>query len=135
VIQGFLEFGFVVVAEGGLQNRPAKFLNLLDNFISRHLADENEQSRSPWFQFGGERFHEIVVDPDIGQSARDAASSIPAPTSDKDLYQAQTQDLGERLRGTLETLKRLGINVLRMETQQSNLERLFLQLTGKRLRD
>jgi len=76
-----------------------------------------------------------IVVTGIGQSARDAASSIPAPATDKDLYQAQTQDLGERLRSTLETLKRLGINVLRMETQQSNLERLFLQLTGKRLRD
>lgn len=44
-------------------------------------------------------------------------------------------DLSWRLQMVLHKLANLGIRVLRVETQQSNLERLFLQLTGKRLRD
>jgi ABC-2 type transport system ATP-binding protein len=44
-------------------------------------------------------------------------------------------DLAWRLQTALHKLGTLGIRVLRVETQQSNLERLFLQLTGKRLRD
>ena len=44
-------------------------------------------------------------------------------------------DLSWRLQTALHKLGTLGIRVLRVETQQSNLERLFLQLTGKRLRD
>lgn len=43
--------------------------------------------------------------------------------------------LAWRLQTALFKLGTLGIRVLRVETQQSNLERLFLQLTGKRLRD
>ena len=45
------------------------------------------------------------------------------------------QDLGSRLQATLSKLAKLDIQVLRVETQQSNLEGLFLKLTGKRLRD
>lgn len=44
-------------------------------------------------------------------------------------------DLSWRLQTVLFKLGTLGIRVERIETQQSNLERLFLQLTGKRLRD
>ena len=44
-------------------------------------------------------------------------------------------DLGERLRSILHHLMAARINVLRIETQQTNLERLFLQLTGYGLRD
>lgn len=44
-------------------------------------------------------------------------------------------DIGPRLHATLEKLAVLGVKVLRVETQQSNLEGLFLKLTGKRLRD
>ena len=44
-------------------------------------------------------------------------------------------ELSWRLQTVLFKLGNLGIDVLRIETQQSNLERLFLQLTGKRLRD
>jgi ABC-2 type transport system ATP-binding protein len=44
-------------------------------------------------------------------------------------------DLAWRLQTALHTLATLGIHVRRVETQQSNLERLFLQLTGKTLRD
>jgi ABC-2 type transport system ATP-binding protein len=44
-------------------------------------------------------------------------------------------DLVWRLQATLYKLGTLGIRVNRVETQQTNLERLFLQLTGKRLRD
>ncbi len=47
----------------------------------------------------------------------------------------KTPDLAWRLQAALHKLGTLGIRVLRIETQQSNLERLFLQLTGKRLRD
>lgn len=43
--------------------------------------------------------------------------------------------LAWRLQVALHKLGNLGIRVLRIETQQSNLERLFLQLTGNRLRD
>ena len=44
-------------------------------------------------------------------------------------------DLGERLRTSLDKLRNAGLTVLRVETQQTNLERLFLELTGSRLRD
>jgi len=44
-------------------------------------------------------------------------------------------DLSWRLQTVLFKLATMGIRVERIETQQSNLERLFLQLTGKRLRD
>ena len=44
-------------------------------------------------------------------------------------------DIGERLRTVLDRVKRAGVHVLRVETQQTNLERLFLELTGSRLRD
>ena len=47
----------------------------------------------------------------------------------------QRPELAWRLQAVLYKLGTLGIHVLRVETQQSNLERLFLQLTGKRLRD
>jgi ABC-2 type transport system ATP-binding protein len=46
-----------------------------------------------------------------------------------------TLDLGKKLQATLEKLTQLGIRVLSVETQQSTLERLFLQLTGKRSQD
>ncbi len=44
-------------------------------------------------------------------------------------------DIGERLRTVLDKVKRAGVHVVRVETQQTNLERLFLELTGSRLRD
>ena len=44
-------------------------------------------------------------------------------------------ELSWRLQMVLHKLGNLGVRVLRVETQQSNLERLFLQMTGKRLRD
>ncbi len=47
----------------------------------------------------------------------------------------QSPALAWRLQAALFKLGTLGIRVLRVETQQSNLERLFLKLTGKRLRD
>ena len=40
-----------------------------------------------------------------------------------------------RLQATLAKLQELQIEVLSVETQQSNLERVFLNLTGKQLRD
>lgn len=55
------------------------------------------------------------------------------------VYQGETSspeaDLSWRLQTVLFKLATLGIKIERIETQQSNLERLFLQLTGKRLRD
>lgn len=47
----------------------------------------------------------------------------------------QQTTLAWRLQAALFRLGTLGIRVLRVETQQSNLEQLFLQLTGNRLRD
>lgn len=44
-------------------------------------------------------------------------------------------DIGERLRSILHHLMAARIRVIRIETQQTNLERLFLQLTGYGLRD
>jgi ABC-2 type transport system ATP-binding protein len=44
-------------------------------------------------------------------------------------------DRTEALRDLLERLARAGVTVERIETQQTNLERLFLQLTGRGLRD
>jgi ABC-2 type transport system ATP-binding protein len=44
-------------------------------------------------------------------------------------------DVGERLRTVLDRIHATGAKVLRVETQQTNLERLFLDLTGSRLRD
>ena len=44
-------------------------------------------------------------------------------------------DIGERLGTLLDRVKSTGVHVLRVETQQTNLERLFLELTGSRLRD
>lgn len=46
-----------------------------------------------------------------------------------------SDDLGERLRSILHHLMAARVNVVRIETQQTNLERLFLQLTGYGLRD
>jgi linearmycin/streptolysin S transport system ATP-binding protein len=43
--------------------------------------------------------------------------------------------LEERLLRVLEILKREGIHVRRIETESANLERLFLKLTGRSLRD
>lgn len=45
------------------------------------------------------------------------------------------EDRGYRLREVLEKIEAAGAKVERIETQQTNLERLFLQLTGTNLRD
>jgi ABC-2 type transport system ATP-binding protein len=44
-------------------------------------------------------------------------------------------EIGDRLRGLLHHLMAARVRVLRIESQQTNLERLFLQLTGYGLRD
>jgi ABC-2 type transport system ATP-binding protein len=44
-------------------------------------------------------------------------------------------ELNERLAKTLEALGRAGIELLAVETREHNLERLFLDLTGRSLRD
>jgi hypothetical protein len=44
-------------------------------------------------------------------------------------------DRSATLRDLLERLSTSGVTVERIETQQTNLERLFLQLTGHGLRD
>lgn len=46
-----------------------------------------------------------------------------------------TAQFASRLQATLAKLQELKIQVLSVETQQSNLERVFLNLTGKALRD
>jgi len=40
-----------------------------------------------------------------------------------------------RLAATLEILTELGVELRSMETREHNLERLFLELTGRKLRD
>jgi len=80
----------------------------------------------------------IVVVSGNGQLGQNHLESIPH-RNDFEVFamdsSAEAPDLGWRLRSTLFKLKKLGIRVLSVETQQSNLEGLFLQLTGKRLRD
>lgn len=51
------------------------------------------------------------------------------------LLPGRPEIIGQSLPGVLERLSRLQIPVLRVETEESNLERLFLQLTGRTLRD
>lgn len=46
-----------------------------------------------------------------------------------------SDEIGDRLRSVLHHLMAARIRVMRIETQQTNLERLFLQLTGYGLRD
>ncbi|WP_083842800.1 ABC transporter ATP-binding protein [Schlesneria paludicola] len=65
----------------------------------------------------------LPVSMDRGQLTSLARDARPSPS------------LAWRLQVALHKLGNLGIRVLRIETQQSNLERLFLQLTGNRLRD
>ena len=43
--------------------------------------------------------------------------------------------LNKRLQQTLEKLQTAGIELKSVETRESNLERLFLELTGRKLRD
>lgn len=51
------------------------------------------------------------------------------------ILRGDSAEIGERLRTVLDRVKNVGGHVLRIETQQTNLERLFLELTGSRLRD
>ena len=75
-----------------------------------------------------------VIISGIAQSPSGLAGSAPLKTTER-AGNGETRDFGKQLETLLQKLKELGIKVLRVETQQSNLERLFLQLTGKRLRD
>ncbi|MBI3863287.1 MAG: hypothetical protein HY290_15455 [Planctomycetia bacterium] len=43
--------------------------------------------------------------------------------------------INDRLTLVLEILKQAGTELLAIDTQEHNLERLFLELTGRRLRD
>lgn len=61
-------------------------------------------------------------------------SSLAADDAELEL-EAGDVPLEERLLAVLEVLKRHGIHVRRIETETSNLERLFLKLTGRSLRD
>jgi len=70
----------------------------------------------------------VVKNPDVS-SLRYGLGSLTPETP------RISPELSWRLQTVLFKLGNLGIDVLRIETQQSNLERLFLQLTGKRLRD
>ena len=70
-----------------------------------------------------------TADPLAGQTMESGSRGVEKATS------SMAPSLSWRLQATLHKLGTLGIRVLRIETQQSNLERLFLQLTGKRLRD
>jgi ABC-2 type transport system ATP-binding protein len=51
------------------------------------------------------------------------------------LLSGQSEVLNQRLPLVLEQLHKAGINLERIEAQQPDLEHLFLQLTGRRLRD
>ena len=76
------------------------------------------------------------------QASRMKVAAKPSPAVEfmPDLVPTlgQSGDMNElawRLQATLATLKDLRIKVHSVETQQSNLERVFLNLTGKQLRD
>ena len=86
---------------------------------------------------GGDGEPAIIVSGDnLPSGDRNSVASVPLEQPlDSTEFVGAASGLGRRLQLTLETLNRFGIRVLRIETQQSNLECLFLQLTGKRLRD
>jgi ABC-2 type transport system ATP-binding protein len=48
---------------------------------------------------------------------------------------APTADINQRLAGVLAAVSQAGAELLSMETREHNLEQLFLELTGRRLRD
>ena len=106
-------------------------------YVDRTTGVEKELGNLVRIDIGSDHEPAIVVS---GIAQLPSPANSPSPARDGQKKSAaekngQEPDLGGRLRTTLETLKKLGISVLRVETQQSNLERLFLQLTGKRLRD
>lgn len=79
----------------------------------------------------------VVVSGNIRNTATDIRTvSKREPLSTKATTDAPVaSEFAWRLKVTLEKLQELGIRVLSVETQQSNLERVFLNLTGKQLRD
>jgi ABC-2 type transport system ATP-binding protein len=101
-------------------------------YVDRTHGVEKELGDQVRIDTGSDGQPAIVVS-GIAQVSSSTTTELPQKARSK--VAGKSHDLGDRLRTTLDTLKRLGITVLRVETQQSNLERLFLQLTGKRLRD
>lgn len=70
----------------------------------------------------------------------EALAGLAPPRAGADGEQAyvlsgDSADIGSRLAESLRRIESVGGQVKRIETQQTNLERLFLQLTGNRLRD
>ena len=53
----------------------------------------------------------------------------------KSHHKGNTADLTDRLMHVLDALKQSGAELQGVETRESNLERLFLELTGRTLRD
>ncbi len=68
----------------------------------------------------------------LGELARVQAADSQTATV---IINGDRPDRSANLREVLSRLERAGLNVEKIETQQSSLERLFLQLTGNRLRD
>ncbi len=86
----------------------------------------------------GSNYEPVVIVSGNSRLAHDQIDSIPFLNGRKTVPRdtiPMASDVGKSLIGTLNKLTELGIRVLSVETQQSSLERLFLQLTGKQSRD
>ncbi|MBI1346878.1 ATP-binding cassette domain-containing protein [bacterium] len=80
--------------------------------------------------------HLTVTGPKLNGQLTDLANIVhPQEGEQTVIIPASSGDRGEVLREVLTRLDKAGVHVDRIETQQTNLERLFLQLTGHRLRD
>ena len=80
----------------------------------------------------------VVIVPGNTRLAHNKIDTIPFLNGRKTIPKNRIRpasDAGHNLVMTLNKLTELGIRVLSVETQQSTLERLFLQLTGKQSRD
>ncbi len=101
-------------------------------YVDRTSGIEKELGEQARIETGNDGEPAIVLSGIVQSPTNNESSNKVASSSSEG---GDPHDLDNRLRSTLDILKRMGITLLRVETQQSNLERLFLQLTGKRLRD
>lgn len=80
--------------------------------------------------------HLSITGPTLnGQLGELARIITPESGEQTVIIPASSGDRGQILQRVLAKLDQAGVHVERIETQQTNLERLFLQLTGHRLRD
>src|SRR5262249_15425591 len=73
--QGFTELRLVLIAEVGLDEGPAKLLELLHDLVRSHLPDQHAQGRGTGLECCAQFLHEIVVDADVLQGPGHRAGS------------------------------------------------------------